>query len=113
MPAAEALASSAETTALVLDASVSQRIAMSSSVAAASSRLDAIHDWRVTPIYAERANKEHVPPMPGPGRLFTSTDAELRFLAMGEDLLPFADDLKEWSRVDLASLLRLAKPLEA
>jgi len=68
--------------------------------------------WRVTPIHAERAKKEHVPPVRGPGLLFTSIDAELRFLAMDEDIVPTADDLKCWSEADLAALLKLAKPLE-
>ena len=68
--------------------------------------------WRVTPIPAERARREHVPPLPGPGLLFSSGDAELRFLAMDEDLIPKASDLLEWSRADLTSLLRLATPLE-
>jgi hypothetical protein len=69
--------------------------------------------WRVTPIDAATAKKPRIPALPGAGLLFTSVAAELRFLAMDQDLIPSADDLAQWSVTDLAALLKLAEPLDA
>lgn len=69
--------------------------------------------WRVTPIDAATAKKPSIPALPGAGLLFTSVTAELRFLAMDEDLIPRADDLAQWSAADLGALLKLATPIHA
>ncbi len=66
--------------------------------------------WRVTAVDGETAREPHIPPLPGPGLLFTSVNAELRFLAMDEEILPTVDDLEGWSVADLSGLLKLAKP---
>jgi hypothetical protein len=68
--------------------------------------------WRVTPIDEATAKKPRIPALPAAGLLFTSVTAELRFLAMDQDLIPSADDLAQWSVADLVALLKLAKRLE-
>ena len=67
--------------------------------------------WRVTPITVAKANEAHVPPLPGSGLLFTSADAEMRFLSLTPDVLPSEDELKHKPISELASLVQQAKPL--
>lgn len=67
--------------------------------------------WRVTPITQANAREGHVPSLPGSGLLFTSADAETRFLSLAPDLLPSEDELKQRPVSELASLVQQAKPL--
>lgn len=67
--------------------------------------------WRVLPVDTETATKQHIPPLPGPGLLFTSSDAEIRFLPLESDAIPTEEYLREKSVDELAALVQLAKPL--
>jgi hypothetical protein len=67
--------------------------------------------WRVLPIDSEAATKQHVPRLPGPGLLFTSADAEMRFLALAPDAVPSDDFLAKKSIAELAAMVDLARPL--
>ena len=67
--------------------------------------------WRVTPITTDIASKAHVPSLPGPGLLFTSTEAVMRFLALEPDSVPTIDSLQHTPVGDLAALVDVAQPL--
>jgi len=67
--------------------------------------------WRVTRVTKDQANHAHVPQLPGPGLLFTSADAEMRFLSVTPDLLPSDDELEHKPISELASLVQQAKSL--
>jgi len=67
--------------------------------------------WRVTPITQAKAREAHALPLPGSGLLFTSADADTRFLSLTPDLLPTEDELKQRPISELASLVQQAKPL--
>ena len=68
--------------------------------------------WRVEPIDAEAATKQRSPVLPGPGLLFTSDDAEPRFLPLAPDAVPTIDYLRQKSGADLGAMVKLAKALE-
>jgi hypothetical protein len=67
--------------------------------------------WRVVAITQEKASEAHVPRVPGCGLLFTSADAEMRFLPLAPDALPPEDELQRTPVSELASLVQQAKPL--
>lgn len=67
--------------------------------------------WRVEPIDSEAATKEDGPEVPGTGLLFTSDDAEPRFLSLAADAVPTLEYLRQKSGTDLGALAALAKPL--
>ena len=67
--------------------------------------------WRVLPIDNETAMRQHVPPLPGPGLLFTSADAEMRLLSLTPDAVPTEDHLSEKSVAELAAIAKMAKPM--
>jgi|GraSoiStandDraft_57_1057295.scaffolds.fasta_scaffold382052_3 hypothetical protein len=67
--------------------------------------------WRVMLITPEKASEAHVPRLPGPGLLFTSTDAEMRFLSVTPDSLPSEDELEHKPISELAGLVQQARPL--
>jgi hypothetical protein len=67
--------------------------------------------WRVTLITPAKANEAHVPPLPGSGLLFTSADAEMRFLSFSPDLLPSEHEFEQKPISELANLVQQAKAL--
>jgi hypothetical protein len=67
--------------------------------------------WRVIPITSETASTAYVPRLPGTGLLFTSDDAEMRFLDLAADAVPTAEFLRQKPVAELATLVQLAKPL--
>lgn len=67
--------------------------------------------WRVEPIDGESATKQHTPALPGPGLLFTSDDADPRFLSLAPDAVPTIEYLRQKSGSDLGAMVNLAKPL--
>jgi len=67
--------------------------------------------WRVVPITSEIASKEYVPKLPGTGLLFTSPEAEMRFLALEPEAVPTAEYLRQKAVAELAALVQLAQPL--
>jgi hypothetical protein len=68
--------------------------------------------WRVVPINSVAETRDHVPPLPGPGLLFTSPDAETRFLLLDSETVSSAEYLEAKSVAELSALVRLAKPLQ-
>jgi len=68
--------------------------------------------WRVQPIDSEAATKDHVPPLPGAGLLFTSADAEIRFLPLTPDVVPTDEYLREKTLGELAAMVKLARRLD-
>jgi len=67
--------------------------------------------WRVRPITAEDLTKEHVPALPGTGLLFTSADADMRFLPLDAAVVPSPELLREKTVGELGTLAQLAKPM--
>ena len=67
--------------------------------------------WRVEPIDGEPATKQHGSELPGPGLLFTSDDADPRFLSFAADAVPTLECLRHKSGTALGALVALAKPL--
>jgi hypothetical protein len=68
--------------------------------------------WRVQGVSGESAEGEQLPPLPGPGLLFTSADAETRFLSLAPDVVPTEDYLREKTVAELAAMVKLARPLD-
>jgi hypothetical protein len=67
--------------------------------------------WRVILISSETQSSEYVPRVPGTGLLFTSNEADMRFLALGADAVPTPEYLRQKSVAELAALVQLAQPL--
>ena len=67
--------------------------------------------WRVTPITTDTASKPHVPALPGSGLLFTSTEADMRFVALEPSDVPTIESLQHTPVEDLAALVARAQPL--
>ena len=67
--------------------------------------------WRVQPVDSETAAEQHTPALPGPGLLFTSDDADPRFLALGPDAVPSIEYLRQTPIADLAAMVKSAKSL--
>lgn len=68
--------------------------------------------WRVQPIDSDAASRQHTPPLPGPGLLFTSDDADPRFLELGPDAVPSIEYLRQKSIADLTAMVKLARSLD-
>jgi hypothetical protein len=67
--------------------------------------------WRVTPVTHEESQQPHVPALPGAGLLFTSADAEIRFLPLMPDSRPSREPLERTSMGELAKMVQRAQPL--
>ena len=67
--------------------------------------------WRVLPITKEDLEKEPVPPLPGTGLLFTSGDADMRFLPLDADVVPSPELLREKPVSELGALADRATTL--
>jgi len=63
------------------------------------------------PITGEAMMKEHIPPLPGTGILFSSADGDTRFLALAPEAVPSGDYLRSKKITELAALIHLAQPL--
>lgn len=67
--------------------------------------------WRVLPIDEVEARKPREPALPGTGLLFTSNEADVRFLTLAPDAVPTSEYLQKKSVAELAAMVGLAKPL--
>lgn len=64
--------------------------------------------WRVVIVTADAATKQYVPPLPGPGLLFTGDDGSTRFMSLDASAVPTLDELRNKSNAELALLARIA-----
>ena len=68
--------------------------------------------WRVQPIDRESAKRDHVPPLPGAGLLFTSADAAVRFLSLTFDAVPRDEYRRDKTLGELATMVKSSRPLD-
>ena len=64
--------------------------------------------WRLTVVTDDMVAKEHVPPLPGVGLLFTADDGSRRFLRYDSNALPCIEELQTKSNQELGSLAQRA-----
>ena len=67
--------------------------------------------WRALAITSEDLTKEHVPPLPGTGLLFSSADGDMRFLPLDAGEVPSSESLRGKTVGELGTLAQLAKPM--
>jgi hypothetical protein len=69
------------------------------------------HRWCVLPITNEVLTKEQIPALPGTGLVFTSENAEMRFLPLAPDAVPSVESLQRKPVADLSAWVQIARPL--